>query len=129
MVLRNRKRQSHAKPENRKVWTIGGIQLKECEHYKYLGVYVKSNGKFSIHFACKYALGVKASRNTEAVYEELGRVSVKSRLHINIVKFYNRLINLGPVYMRRASPPDQAGSPRRHLRKQLLPLFKRFSFI
>ena len=156
MVLRNRKRKSRAKPENRKVWTIGGIQLEECEHYKYLGVYVKSNGKFSVHLdkikektqksyfsllaksrewggfqprlflhlfdhtlmpimtyasevwgtieipklerlhlsACKYALGVKSSTNTEAVYAELGRVSVKSRLHINILNFYNRLINL-----------------------------------
>ena len=44
--------------------------------------------------ACKYALGVKSSTNTEAVYAELGRVCVKKRFHVNILKFYNRLINL-----------------------------------
>ena len=41
--------------------------------------------------ACKYALGVKSSTNTDAVYSELGRIAVQSHHHINILKFHNRL--------------------------------------
>ena len=44
--------------------------------------------------ACKYALGVKSSTNTDAVYSELGRIAVQSHHHINILKFYNRLLML-----------------------------------
>ena len=44
--------------------------------------------------ACKYALGVKSSTNTDAVYSELGRMSVQSYHHVNILKFYSRLSNL-----------------------------------
>ena len=44
--------------------------------------------------ACKYALGVKSSTTTDAVYAELGRYSVLSSRHINILKFFMRLSNL-----------------------------------
>ena len=44
--------------------------------------------------ACKYALGVKSTTSTDAVYPELGRISVLSNHHVNILKFFNRLINL-----------------------------------
>ena len=44
--------------------------------------------------ACKYALGVKSSTTTDAVYAELGRYSVLSTRHINIIKFFLRLVNL-----------------------------------
>ena len=44
--------------------------------------------------ACKYALGVKSSTTTDAVYAELGRYSVLSSRHINILKFLMRLSNL-----------------------------------
>ena len=44
--------------------------------------------------ACKYALGVKSSTTTDAVYAELGRYSVLSARHINILKFFLRLSNL-----------------------------------
>ena len=36
---------------------------------------------------------------------------------------------LGPVYMRRAGPPDRAGSPRRDLSEQKHPLFNQAAFI
>ena len=36
--------------------------------------------------ACKYALGVKSSTNTDTVYSELGRMSVQSHHHVNILK-------------------------------------------
>ena len=49
----------------------------------------------SLHLsACKYALGVKSTTTTDAVYAELGRLSVKSTRHINILKFFLRLSNL-----------------------------------
>ena len=41
--------------------------------------------------ASKYALGVKSSTNTDAVYSELGRMSIQSYHHVNILKFYIRL--------------------------------------
>ena len=41
--------------------------------------------------ACKYALGVRPSATTDAVYAELGRVSLQSLRHINILNFFNRL--------------------------------------
>ena len=44
--------------------------------------------------ACKYALGVKSSTTTDAVYAELGRYSVVSLRHVNILKFLSRLSNL-----------------------------------
>ena len=156
MLLRNKKRKSRAKPENKKIWTIGGKELKECETYKYLGFTIKSNGMASVHVdkvrekalksyfsllsksrewggfqprlflhlfdhtimpiltyasevwgtiqmpkierlhlsACKYALGVKSSTNTEAVYAELGRMSVQSHIHVNILKFFARINQL-----------------------------------
>ena len=41
--------------------------------------------------ACKYALGARPSATTDAVYAELGRVSLQSLNHINILNFFNRL--------------------------------------
>lgn len=37
--------------------------------------------------ACKYALGVRTNTTTDAVYSELGRMSIKSHRHANILKF------------------------------------------
>jgi len=49
----------------------------------------------TIHLsACKYALGVKSSTTTMAVYSELGRIPVQCQRHINILKFFVRLNNL-----------------------------------
>ena len=44
--------------------------------------------------ACKYALGVQPSTTTDAVYAELGRVSLQSHRHVNILNFCNRLSSL-----------------------------------
>ena len=44
--------------------------------------------------ACKYALGVRLSTTTDAVYAELGRVSLQCRRHINILNFFARLFSL-----------------------------------
>ena len=37
--------------------------------------------------ACKYALGVKSSTTTVAVYSELGRIPVQFQHHINVLIF------------------------------------------
>ena len=39
--------------------------------------------------ACKYALGVRSSTTTDAVYAELGRVSLQCERHINNFKFFH----------------------------------------
>ena len=44
--------------------------------------------------ACKYVLSVKSTTNTDAVYSELGRVSLQKYQHVKILKFYSRLCNL-----------------------------------
>ena len=44
--------------------------------------------------ACKYILGVKSSTCTEAIYAELGRISIQCSRHINILKFLFRLESL-----------------------------------
>ena len=44
--------------------------------------------------ACKYALGVRSSTTTDAVYAELGRVSLQCQRHINILNFFTRLSSL-----------------------------------
>ena len=44
--------------------------------------------------ACKYALGVRSSWTTDAVYAELGRVSLQCQRHINILNFFPRLSSL-----------------------------------
>ena len=44
--------------------------------------------------ACKYALGVRSSTTTDAVYAELGRVSLQCQRHINILNFFARLSSL-----------------------------------
>ena len=44
--------------------------------------------------ACKYALGVRPSTTTDAVYAELGRVSLQCQRHINILNFFSRLSSL-----------------------------------
>ena len=44
--------------------------------------------------ACKYALGVRSSATTDAVYAELGRVSLQCQRHINILNFFARLSSL-----------------------------------
>ena len=44
--------------------------------------------------ACKYALGVRSSTTTDAVYVELGRVSLQCQRHINILNFFTRLSSL-----------------------------------
>ena len=44
--------------------------------------------------ACKYALGVRSSTTTDAVYAELGRVSLQCQRHINILNFFARLTSL-----------------------------------
>ncbi len=44
--------------------------------------------------ACKYALGVKSTTSADTVYPELGRLSVLSYNHVNVLKFFNCLINL-----------------------------------
>ena len=44
--------------------------------------------------ACKFALGVRANTTTDAVYSELGRISLQFHRHINIVKFLSRLSSL-----------------------------------
>ena len=38
--------------------------------------------------ACKYALGVRSSTTTDAVYAELGRVSLQCQRHVNILNFF-----------------------------------------
>ena len=43
---------------------------------------------------CKYALGVRSSTTTDAVYAELGRVSLQCQRHINILNFFTRLSSL-----------------------------------
>ena len=47
--------------------------------------------------ACKYALGVRSSTTTDAVYAELGRVSLQCQRHINILNFFTRLSFLDPT--------------------------------
>ena len=44
--------------------------------------------------ACKYALGVRSSTTTDAVYAELGRISLQAQRHISILNFFNRLSSL-----------------------------------
>ena len=44
--------------------------------------------------ACKSTLGVKGSTTSLGIYAELGRCSLLEHRHINILKFYIRLINL-----------------------------------
>ena len=44
--------------------------------------------------ACKYALGVRTNATTDAVYSELGRISLQYHRHINILKFLSRLSSL-----------------------------------
>ena len=44
--------------------------------------------------ACKYALGVRSSTTTDAVYAELGRVSLQCQWHVNILTFFARLSSL-----------------------------------
>ena len=44
--------------------------------------------------ACKYALGARSSTTTDAVYAELGRVSLQCQRHINILNFFARLSSL-----------------------------------
>ena len=44
--------------------------------------------------ACKYALGVRSSTTTDAVYAELGRISLQTTRHINILSFFDRLSSL-----------------------------------
>ena len=44
--------------------------------------------------ACKYALGVRSNTTTEAVYAELGRISLQHNRHTNILKYYARLSSL-----------------------------------
>ena len=44
--------------------------------------------------ACKYALGVRSSVTTDAVYAELGRVHLQCHRHINIFNFFTRLSSL-----------------------------------
>lgn len=44
--------------------------------------------------ACKYALGVRSNTTTDAVYAELGRMSLQCHRHINILKFYTRISSL-----------------------------------
>ena len=46
--------------------------------------------------ACKYALGVRTNTTTDAVYAELGRMSLQCHRHINILKFLSRLSSLEP---------------------------------
>ena len=44
--------------------------------------------------ACKYALGVRPSTTTDAVYAELGRISLQTHRHIRILSFFTRLASL-----------------------------------
>ena len=44
--------------------------------------------------ACKYALGVRSNTTTDAVYAELGRMSLQCHRRINILKFYTRISSL-----------------------------------
>ena len=44
--------------------------------------------------AIKYALGVRSSTTTDAVYAELGRVSLQCHRHINILNLFARLSSL-----------------------------------
>ena len=44
--------------------------------------------------ACKYALGVRSSTTTDAVYAEVGRVSLQCQRHINILNFFARFSSL-----------------------------------
>ena len=44
--------------------------------------------------ACKSTLGVKESTTYLGVYAEFGRCSLLEHRHINVLKFYIRLINL-----------------------------------
>ena len=46
------------------------------------------------HKACKCALGVRSSKTTDAVYAELGRVSLQCQRRINILNFFTRLSSL-----------------------------------
>ena len=41
--------------------------------------------------ACKYALGVRSNTTTDAIYAELGRMSLQRYRHISILKFYTRI--------------------------------------
>ena len=41
--------------------------------------------------ACKYILGVKSTTCTDAVYAELGRISLQSNRHVCMLKFFARL--------------------------------------
>ncbi len=44
--------------------------------------------------ACKYALGVKSSTCLDAIYSELGRITLLTLRHIDMIKFFRRLSNL-----------------------------------
>ena len=44
--------------------------------------------------ACKYALGVQPSTTTDAVYAELGRISLQTHRHIRALSFFARLASL-----------------------------------
>ena len=44
--------------------------------------------------ACKYALGVRPSTTTDAVYAELGRVGLQCQRHVNTLNFFARLSSL-----------------------------------
>ena len=44
--------------------------------------------------ACKYALDVRPSTSTDAVYAELGRVGLQCQRHVNILNFFARLSSL-----------------------------------
>ena len=46
--------------------------------------------------ACKYALGVRTNTTTDAVYAELGRMSLQYHRHVKILKFLSRLSSLEP---------------------------------
>ena len=57
------------------IWGLEGWSKLETLHLK----------------ACKYASGVRSSTTTDAVYAELGRLSLQSQRHVNILNFCNRL--------------------------------------
>ena len=44
--------------------------------------------------ACKYALGVRSSTTTDAVYAELERVGLQCQRHVTILNFFTRLSSL-----------------------------------
>ena len=61
--------------------------------------------------ACKHILGVKSTTCTDAVYAELGRISLQSNRHVCMLKFFARLQLLAPHYRMSLSHIDSHVNP------------------